>query len=56
MDRHHSEVFSTDWPLGAGQDKCGRDDGADSLRAQPDVAEGFPAGFEQGDAAFAFGA
>ncbi len=31
------EVFSTDWPLGAGQDKCGRDDGADSLRTQPNT-------------------
>jgi hypothetical protein len=33
----NSEVFSTDWPLGAGQDKCGRDDGADSLRTQPNA-------------------
>ena len=32
-----SDVFSTDWPLGAGQDKCGRDDGADSLRTQPNA-------------------
>jgi hypothetical protein len=35
--RPPTEVFSTDWPLGAGQDKCGRDDGADSLRTQPNT-------------------
>jgi hypothetical protein len=33
-----SEVFSTDWSFGAGQDqRCGGD-GADALRTQPDVA------------------
>ena len=33
----HIEVLSTDWPLGAGQDKCGREDGTDSLRTQPNT-------------------
>src|SRR4051812_12335584 len=51
-----SEVFSTDWSFGAGQDECCFGDGADPLRAQSDAVERLPAGFEQRDPAFAFGA
>src|SRR3954453_19446860 len=51
-----SEVFSTDWSFGGGQDECRFGDGADSLRAQSDAVERLPAGLEQGDRAFALGA
>ena len=51
-----SEVFSTDWSFGAGQDECCFGDGADPLRAQSDAVERLPAGLEQRDAAFALGA
>jgi hypothetical protein len=51
---HSSEVFSTDRPLGAGQNECGRDDGADSLRTQPNTVQRLPSGLEQRDAALAF--
>src|SRR3954470_10172145 len=51
-----SEVFSTDWSFGGGQDECRFGDGANSLRAQSDAVEGLPAGLEQGDRAFALGA
>src|SRR3954453_484738 len=51
-----SEVFSTDWSFGGGQDECRFGDGADSLRAQADAVERFPAGLEQRDPAFALGA
>src|SRR4051812_7219495 len=34
----HSEVFSTDWSLGDGQDQSCSGDRANPLRAQPDVA------------------
>src|SRR3954451_8775514 len=44
-----SEVFSTDWSFGGGQDECRFGDGADSLRAQSDAVERLPAGLEQGD-------
>src|SRR3954453_897990 len=32
------EVFSTDWSFERGQNKCGGDDGTDSLRTQADTA------------------
>jgi hypothetical protein len=51
-----TEVFSTDWPFGGAQDKGCCDDGADSLRAQPDAVERLPAGLEQRYPAFALGA
>jgi hypothetical protein len=51
-----SEVFSTDWAFGVGQDERGLDDGADSLRAQPDAVQRLPASLEQRDTAFALGA
>jgi hypothetical protein len=54
--KHHTEVFSTDWSFGAGQDERCFGDGADSLRAQSDAVERLPAGLEQRDAAFALGA
>src|SRR3954467_2780744 len=41
-----SEVFSTDWSFGGGQDECRFGDGADSLRAQSDAVERRPAGLE----------
>src|SRR3954451_927438 len=47
-----SEVFSTDWSFGGGQDECRFGDGADSLRAQSDAAQRLPAGLERGDPAF----
>ncbi len=50
------EVFSTDWSFGGGQYECRFGDGADALRAQPDAAQRLPAGLEQRDPAFAFGA
>src|SRR3954452_18902128 len=51
-----TEVFSTDWSFGGGQDECRFGDGANSLRAQSDAVERLPAGLEQGDRAFALGA
>src|SRR3954454_11233477 len=51
-----SEVFSTDWSFRGGQDECRFGDGADSLRAQSDAVERPPAGLEQRDPAFAWGA
>src|SRR3954466_12387014 len=51
-----NEVFSTDWSFEGGQNKCGGDDGTDSLRTQTDTAERLPAGLEQRDAALALGA
>jgi hypothetical protein len=33
-----TEVFSTDWSLGDGQDQSCSGNGADPLRAQPDMA------------------
>jgi hypothetical protein len=54
--RYEERGFSTGWPLGAGQDKCGRDDGADSLRTQPNAVWRLPSGLDQRDAALAFGA
>src|SRR3954466_15144763 len=54
--RRSSEVFSTDWSFGGGQDECRLGDGADSLRAQSDAAQRLPAGLEQRDPAFAPGA
>src|SRR4051812_17589284 len=51
-----TEVFSTDWSFGGGQDECRFGDGADSLRAQSDAAQRPPAGLEQRDPAFALGA
>src|SRR3954454_15270326 len=50
------EVFSTDWSFERGQNKCGGDDGTDSLRTQADTAQRLPAGLEQRDAALALGA
>jgi hypothetical protein len=50
------EVFSTDWSFGAGQDERCFGDGADPLRAQSDAVERLPAGLEQRDPAFTFGA
>ncbi len=55
-DNHRSiEVFSTDWSFGGGEDECCRGDGADSAGAEANPVEGFPSGFEQGDASFAWG-
>ncbi len=51
-----TELFSTDWSFGAGQDERCFGDGADPLRAQSDAAQRLPAGLEQRDPAFAFGA
>src|SRR5687767_146698 len=51
-----TEVFSTDWSFGAGQDERCFGDGADPLRAQSDAVERLPAGLEQRDPAFTFGA
>src|SRR3954466_13690813 len=51
----YTEVFSTDWSFGGGQDECRLGDGADPLRAQSDAVERLPAGLEQRDAAFALG-
>jgi hypothetical protein len=51
-----SEVFSTDWSFGGGQDECRFGDGADSLRAQSDAAQRLPAGLEQRDPAFSLSA
>jgi hypothetical protein len=51
-----SEVLSTDWSFGAGQNERCFGDGADPLRAQSDAVERLPAGLEQRDAAFALGA
>ena len=47
-----TEVFSTDWSFGGGQDECRFGDGADSLRAQSVAVERLPAGLEQRDPAF----
>src|SRR3954452_716134 len=52
----YSQVFSTDWSFGGGQDECRFGDGADSLRAQADAVERLPAGLEQRDPAFTLGA
>src|SRR3954451_19346714 len=46
----------TDWSFGAGQDERCFGDGADPLRAQSDAVERLPAGLEQRDTAFTFGA
>jgi hypothetical protein len=35
----------------AGQNECGRDDGADSLRTEPNTVQRRPSGLEQRDAA-----
>src|SRR3954453_11841997 len=46
----------TDWSFGGSQNEGRRDDCADPLRAQADAVERLPAGLEQRDPAFAFGA
>src|SRR3954471_11723079 len=51
-----TEVFSTDWPLGGGQDEGRGDDRTDALGTQADAPQRFPSGLEQGDTALAFGA
>src|SRR3954462_1559046 len=50
-----TEVFSTDWSFGVGQDKRCLGDRADPLWAQANAAERLPSGFEQRDPAFARG-
>ena len=54
--RAQTEVFSTDWSFGGGEDKRCGDDGTDSSWAESDSVQGLPAGLEQGDAAFAWSA
>jgi hypothetical protein len=54
--RRSTEVFSTDWSFGAGQDERCFGDGADPLRAQSNAVERLPAGLEQRDPAFSLSA
>lgn len=52
---HETEVFSTDWSFGGGEDECCCGDGSDSLGAEADAVQRFPPGLEQGDASFGGG-